>query len=841
MKKMLCSGLAAAVFALGSPAQDWKSAIEKLPSYDFGQSRVFLVPLDEAVRAAGTNNEGKALEKALAQVLAGNATIEARRYTLRAIAPIATAESVPVIAKLATDPHVGDIALWALERVTDPAAANALIDALAAAPPEHQVPFILSLGWRREVAAVAPLAALLTGTNEAIGVAAANALARIASTDACDKIREAHKAAPGSLRAALSLAALNCAEQFAADDKTKAQAVEIYTDLSAADESYNVRAAALNGLVKAEPENALKRVIAAYTGEDADLALVANGFVRTLPGKEATEAFAALVGEVTPEHKAALIDALADRGDAGAHDAVAAAATSPDDTVKLAAIKALGRLGNASDVALLNELNANASADLKRAAQTSLNTLPGDDVNKALFALAAEGDVKLRSAAITALTERRAKDVRADVTKLLDDADATIRSDAAAALEVLAEPSDLPALLARLAKGGDEAAVASLERVIAAVSNRIPDEGKRAAQAASAQGKASTPAQRVSLVRVLAAVHTKDSLTALQAQVQGDDDAARLAAVTALAAWPTMDAGEVLLKVGEAPRSEEEGSLALGGYVRLVREAEMPCGSCRVDAYEKALGLAKTNGTKKQIIAGLGTSPTLRALELLESLKAEPELATDASSGIISVARMISGAHPALAKEKLIPFTKADTPDALKKPADMAIAHLNLFEDYITAWEVSGPYFESGVSGLALFDKAFAPENAPDEAKWNIAPLAFNSGEFKPFTVDLGAVIGGQERLAYLRTKIKAAKAQEAVLELGTNDGCKVWLDGTLIHSFKEGRPLVVGEDKINLSLTEGDHTLMIAVYQQGWHWGACARLATPTGAPAEGLSTSVE
>lgn len=841
MKKLLYSGLAAAVFAFGAPAQDWKAAIEKLPTYDFGQSRTFLVPLDEAVRAAAANKEEKALEQALAKVLEGKTTIEARRYALRAIGPLASAESVPVIAKYANDPAVGDIALWALERITDPAAGKVLTDALAAAPEDHKLPLILGLGWRREASATGALAALLGNANEDIAVASAEALARIRNTDACEKIIAAHASASGRLRAALAGAALNCADQLLADDKTKKQAIDLYTKLSTDKDTSNVRAAALGGLVKAEPDEALKYVVAAFTGEDAALARVAARYVRELPGTKATEAFVALLAEATPENKATLLDALADRGDTIAHDAVAAAASSDDDIIKLPAVRALGRLGKASDAALLVELSTNASGDLKRAAQTSLATLPGDDTNKALVGLATQGNLKLRSTAIATLMERRAQDVRADLMKLMDDADAGIRSDAYTAVETLAEASDLPALLARVPKGGDEATVAALERVIAAVSNRIPVEGQRAAALVDAINKASTPAEKTSLIRVLGAVPTTDSLETLKPLTTAIDPDVRLAAINALADWPDIIAADSLLPVLDTPKTEEDRSVAMAGIIRLVRDAKLPCSKCLLGAYQKFVELARTYDERKQIIAALSSLSSVQALELLETFKTDPELATDASSGIIGVARLISGAYPALAKEKLMPFTKEGTPDALKKPAEMALAHLSAFEDYITAWEVSGPYLAENKSGLELFDIPFAPENAPDDAKWNIAPMAFNNPEFKPWAVDLEAIIGGQERMAYLRTKLKVSKAQTDTLELGTNDGCKVWLDGELIHSFKEGRPLLPGEDKVKLTLSEGDHTLLIAVYQQGWHWGACARITTTEGLPVEGVTTSVE
>jgi HEAT repeat protein len=844
MKKHLCTGLALAAFSLAAPAQDWKAAVEKLPAYDFGHPRTFLVPLDEAVRTGGKDAaDRKAIEKALAGVISGEATIEAKRYALRALGPLASAESVGAIAALVNDGNLGDVALWALERISDPAAGKALVDGLAAANDDRKVAFILALGWRKEASAIEPLSKLLSGANEAFSIAAADALARIDSIAACPAIREARENAPGRLRAALSNAALRCAERMIGTKEDKAAAIAIYTELMGEAEPSNVRAAALNGLVKAEPEKALERVVQALSSKDADLALVAAGFVRELPGPEATQAFTALLGEAPNETKAILIDALADRGDKSARAAIVASAESADDAVKLAAMKSLGRLGSAEDAPALLMLTMMSSGDMKRAAQISLNTLPGEGVNAALASIAAKGDSKLRSAAITALTERRARDVRGDLIKLLDDADAAIRGDVHASLEVLGEAADLPVLLARFSGAAQPGDVPALEKVIAAISNRIPAEDQRAAAVIAELANAAGTEHRASLLRVLGAIPTETSLGAIRDAMMTDDAIVRQAAVSALAAWPNGASLADLEQIAKAPPSDGERAAALAGYVRLLRESKDFPVAEQLKRYSEALGAAANAGEKKQIIAGLATVPSKQAIDLLEGLKADADLANDASSGVVSVVRLISGAFPAYAKEKLAPYAAEGAAEAIKKPAQAALALIGGFQDYLTAWEVSGPYFEGGQSGRDLFDKAFAPESTPETANWRIVQLANAQagGDLKPWAIDLDAALGGQERVAYLRTTLNAETAQDAILELGTNDGCKVWFNGKPIHGFKEGRPLSPGQDKLPVHLEQGKNTVLIAVYQHGGQWAACARLADEEGKAVGGVKASVE
>lgn len=839
MKKVITGGLLAA-FALAAPAQEWKAAVEALPKYEFGQPRAALVPLDDAIRTGGKDAaDRKALEAALAAVISGEATVEAKRYALRGIGPIATADSIGVIAGALKDPKTADTAMWALERITDPAAGKALIDGLAAAQDDAtKIAYITSLGWRREAAAGEALSKALGG-SEAVAIAAANALARIDSAPACGSVREAHAKAQGALRDALANALLLCAEK----SNDKAEALATYTALFAETESPKVRAAALNGLVKAEPDKALARVVQALSGQDLALARVATGFVRELPGAEATTAFAGLLGEVPAATKIILIDALADRGDVAAREAVVAATGSKDEAVTLAALRALGKIGNATDATALLISIVNGSADAKRIAQTSLNTLPGEGVNAALVAMAKQGDKKLRSAAINALAERRAKETRGDLIALLD-ADADLKGDVYAALGALADEADLPTLLTRLTSGAEKDDVAALQRVITAASNRIAAEDKRAAAAADALAKATTPETRAQLVAILAGIPTKESLAALRGAVKGDDAGVRLAAVKAIAAWPDDVVVDDLLQVFRNAAADEDRAAALLGYVRIVREAKEISSNDALTMYEIALQFAKNTGERKQIISGLAKVPSKRAIDLLRTLAEDPELKTDVTSGYVSVSRLISGADPAYAKQMLEPLAKDESPEPIKKPARAALALIGGFEDYITAWEVAGPYFRAGETGRDLFDIPFAPENAPETVRWNICPLAYNNPEspdLKPWAVDLGATLKGQERVAYLRTNLESESAQDAVLELGTNDGCKVWFNGKEIFGFKEGRPLIPGQDKLPIKLEKGKNTLMIAVYQHGGQWAAAARVADKAGKALAGVKATIE
>jgi hypothetical protein len=78
------------------------------------------------------------------------------------------------------------------------------------------------------------------------------------------------------------------------------------------------------------------------------------------------------------------------------------------------------------------------------------------------------------------------------------------------------------------------------------------------------------------------------------------------------------------------------------------------------------------------------------------------------------------------------------------------------------------------------------------------------------------------------------------LLEIGSDDGIKVWLNGKLIHGNNASRGCTPGEDKIRTELDEGWNRLLLKVTQGGGEWSACARFRTPEGDRIDGLKGDV-
>ena len=221
-----------------------KEALELLQTYDWGDDRNALNPIDEAIVAShGDDVARKEIETALIGILTSNATRNGKDYVCRKLKIIGTDASVPTLASMLGDDNHSHMARFALQSIPGAAASNALIDAVTntAIPDELKVGVIGSLGARGDDAAVGPLGKLLSSDNEQVANAAANALGAIRTSDAAKVLVSAQ---PND---AVMNATLCCAEGML-ESGDKAGAKAIYQRLMSS-ETKQVKLAATRGLL----------------------------------------------------------------------------------------------------------------------------------------------------------------------------------------------------------------------------------------------------------------------------------------------------------------------------------------------------------------------------------------------------------------------------------------------------------------------------------------------------------------------------------------------------------------------------------------------------------------
>jgi len=116
--------------------------------------------------------------------------------------------------------------------------------------------------------------------------------------------------------------------------------------------------------------------------DEQEMQAAAIAMVKEMPGTEVTEALAKELPNLSAKSQVQLLSALGDRGDVVARPAVVDAVKAEDQSVRIAALRALGQLGDDSSVELLAQSAAGAKGAEQKAARDSLYRLRGENLSQ---------------------------------------------------------------------------------------------------------------------------------------------------------------------------------------------------------------------------------------------------------------------------------------------------------------------------------------------------------------------------------------------------------------------------------------------------------------------------
>ena len=540
-----------------------------------------------------------------------------------------------------------------------------------------------------------------------------------------------------------------------------------------------------------------------------------------------------------------MLGALADRGDPNALPAVTIAAKSQNGQIRKAALDAVGKLGDASTVDFLVEAaTKNDDAGEKAAALGSLTRIRGNGVDERIVKSMQKSQPEVRANLIEVLFERNAESAVGAILKEAANPEGGVRTAAFKALGRLANEKDLPALVKLLVDLPGESGRRESEKAVIAAARKISDTDKQADVVLDALRGENRSAAKCSLLRVLGGIANAPAGRAVRAGLKDSDGQVIDAAVRELANWPDAAATDVLLEIFKTTPSttlrtgqqQTHRILALRGLVRLLAlpAPDRDTGKM-LQVWTQLLKDAQGPVEKKLVLSGLANVSDLKALQMVEPCLDDEAVKTEASLAVVKIAAGICGSHPDPSKAAVQKVLSIAKDDSIRKLAQEVINTIEKFEDYITSWQVCGPYMQEGKNYAALFDIAFPPETAnAKEVKWKVLPAGTDPS--RPFVLDLLKLYGGEQRVAYLRTCIHSDSRQQGRLEIGSDDGVKVWLNGTIVHSNNVARPLTPGSDNVNVTLNQGWNLLMLKITQNNLPWEFCVRLRKPDGSSLPGI-----
>jgi HEAT repeat protein len=373
--------------------------------------------------------------------------------------------------------------------------------------------------------------------------------------------------------------------------------------------------------------------------KDKDMRALGLEQVRTeAKGPAATRQFAAQLPKLPPDVQAALLRALADRGDSAARPAVVdLLAASQDAEVRLAAIGALGFLGEPADSPLLLRLLTEGSPAEQASARTALTRMPGESVATAVAAEMQRAGAAQRVTLIGILAARRAFDTAADILPAAVDADASVRTAAMAALGELAGPEHIPGMVRGVlaAEMGREREAA--EKAVMFVCSRISDVGQQAAPLLAAM-ETLNEADRTAVLPALGRVGGPAALKIVRAAIADSDPRLHEAGVRALCNWPDASIAPALIERVQTDAHPSDRTAALRA---LIRVAPLPDGRSdaeKLELLQKALALCTRDSERNLTLQRAAAIRTIQTLRFLTPYLDQPAYAQQACQAVVELA-----------------------------------------------------------------------------------------------------------------------------------------------------------------------------------------------------------
>ena len=571
-------------------------------------------------------------ERELIAVLRSNAADNEKAMTCKKLAVEGSGEAVQELASLLKDEKLASWARIALEAIPGKAADEALVKASYSLQGKLLIGVINSIGVRRDAAAVDSLKIRLLDKDSDVASAAAVALGRIGNSNSALFLTELLGTAPANVRSAVAEGLVVCAARFHSEGKN-ADAIKIYDNVRTADVPKQRVLEATRGAILARNLDGIPLLLEQLRAPDKALFQIGLSTARELKGREVDQALAAELDKAAPERAALIIYAMADRGTVDM-PAILKAAKAGQPAVRLAAINALGMVGNASCVPVLLDIAGEAESELSKAAKSTLAEMTDAGVNQAIAERLPKADGKMVATLIEIVGLRRIESTQ-ELIKALSNPDKGVRAAAFMALGNTVPPSQLNVLIAQVVspKRAEDLEAAILSLKTAAI--RMPDQEDCASKLSGASN-AATASTKVALLEIIGAVGGKKALQTIEQAAKTDDAQLKDVSSKLLGEWMTIDAAPVLLNLAKTGPADKYQVRALKGYIRIARQF-VKNESEKAAMFSNAFDSARQPAEQKLVIDNLKAFPSIDTLKLAVRIAQSPELKEEASLAAIAI------------------------------------------------------------------------------------------------------------------------------------------------------------------------------------------------------------
>ena len=576
-------------------------------------------------------------EAELVAILQSEAASSEKALACKNLAIYGSGKAVAELAKLLGNEQLSSWSRIALEAIPGSEADEALRKATESLEGKLLVGTINSIGVRRDTSAVDLLTARLNAPDFEVASAAAVALGRIGTSAAASSLQTVLATSPAKVRSAVAEGCVLCAERFHAEG-LESEAVALYDLVRKADVPEQRILEATRGAILARKQQGIPVLIELLKSQNKGLFNIALSTAREFPGREIDESLAIEMTKATPERAALIIAAMADRSETVVLPAILKVAKSGPKPVRLAALHALGRVGNTTCLPTLLESAVELDAEISQAAKKGLIEIPGESIDKELVARLAKPEGKFYALLVELIGERQIQAIPA-LLKALDQSDKAVRTAALVSLGNTVPADKLSVLIKLVVSPKNPNEVALAQQALKTACVRMPDRDACSAELTAAMER-SPVTTKISLLRILGAVSGTKALQTIAAAAKNSDPQLQDVASELLGDWMTIDAAPVLLDLAKSAPAEKFQVRAMRGYIKAARQFQMSDAE-RIEMCKLATEACRRTPEKKLIVEVLKRINSLETLKMAVQAIKDPELKEDASQAALVIAQKL--------------------------------------------------------------------------------------------------------------------------------------------------------------------------------------------------------
>ncbi len=602
-------------------------------------------------------------------------------------------------------------------------------------------------------------------------------------------------------------------------------------------------AAFLADLSKPENEYALNAVLAKWLETGCKC-----GNIRLQPSGSAYEKdvqmhskdclynyFAETYGKYSKKSQALIIANLAKSGNPQYVDLIRKAVEDDDEVVRANALEALGERGDISDLQTIIVESQNPKSELVRNTARRLMrhvNWPGVD---AFTAMAMKSYAEYKALCINVLKDRRCRSYNIQIFNEIGVERDDVAKYAIEALKYLANDDDAGRMVGYLKKGDQY-----FGRMADAVKNAMlhsenPDKWSN--ELVKIVGD--IPQQNLQTVlSLIAELHTAKGFDAVAAIAKdGSNEARQKIAVETLNKWPGAEQTAAVLDYMKTVNNPFDRARLLEGTIKANGGDKKMTAVEKVDNLLKLLPVCERDVERGLILDQIAAINDIAAFHKLEELADDKTIGGMAASALAKNAKLYGQPEFAIVTKSLAAFIEKTTGDA-QKDLKEALSAVCAPYGYITKWRYSNVYTAKDEKGEDACPAAHKAVFMPEKPNYNYDkwPKFVPAKDSKtPEVVTLHKCLGGVQRTAYIVAYIHADADKEAILEMGSDDMLKAWMNGEMIVDSPKYQALVRASYKIPVKLKKGKNTLLMKVSQGSHNWEACAALKNADGGLLEG------